>query len=87
MNTTLSDKFSDGFEGPPEWLAAGLQVLGVSQDQAITMIEQDDRAWTAGRITVRVCARCVRGSGCRFPAPVLAVNGAEIPMIAPMGAP
>lgn len=80
------------FAGQGEWLIAALVVLGVPQDQAyLTLLDgwlEQGLQVPAGRVpggrltqAFRVCRDCVRASGCGFPDPVLAVNGARVPVI------
>lgn len=74
------------FAGDLEWLAGGLVAMGVPTQEAIAMIERfpenigqlDDGDLSA---TFRVCAPCVAAAQPDFPAPVLLVQGAEVPCI------
>jgi len=74
------------FRGSREWLIAGLSVLAVPYDVAITMMAGDPGIARRpdGRydLSVQVCAACVRESGTSFPAPAVVVIGAELPTIA-----
>lgn len=72
----------------PEWLAAGLSVLGLPEDEAMSEVrrwldgipEDEHVSWL--EMPVRVCGDCVAKCRANFPAPVLAVGDwAVIPTI------
>jgi hypothetical protein len=83
------------FRGPAEFLIAGLTVLGVPEDQAHAVYRhsqaEEGNHLAPGQVKdgihnllIRVCARCVARCPANFPAPVLAIHGAELPTIAPL---
>jgi hypothetical protein len=75
--------------GEADWHATVLIKLGVPADQALDTVDYGSPGRLPGRLPgeryvelYRVCARCVRSSGAGFRAPVLAVPGADVPVIA-----
>lgn len=82
-----------GVEGPAEWHVAFLVVLGVPSEQAGAIVSGSTGNPPGSgprftyRASYRVCAGCVRDCGAAppFPAPMLALDGAEIPVIAIAG--
>lgn len=62
-----------GFEGPGEWIIAGLSILGVPVDQAGALVSMSTGCELGevppGRIRLvfRVCQACVDKSGTGFP--------------------
>lgn len=71
-----------GFRGGPEWLAAGLMTLGMTDREAIAVYEQGP---PRDEMPVRVCRACVRACPADFPDPVPIIDGAELPCIGQPG--
>lgn len=72
------------FEGEPDWLVAGLNILGVPYEQAVATVDPnmpplDDHG--RARITYRVCQRCVKKCPASFPNPKLLISAGTIPVI------
>jgi hypothetical protein len=75
------------FRGEAEWLVAGLLNLGLSAETARISVSEyfgsppgqvPDGIHT---VVMRVCLACVERSKAPFPAPVLAVPGAAVPLV------
>lgn len=70
-------------EGEAEWHIAFATALGVPQDQAALLIQHDDGTVRDGRYATqwRVCTSCAAASRASFPAPVLLIPGAPVPVV------
>lgn len=74
------------FRGEPEWIIAGLHMLGLSVEDAkevFLMLPGSATLTESGRqeMHVRVCCQCVRRSRAAFPDPVLLQPGGQLPCI------
>ena len=77
------------FQGVAEWALAGLQVLGIPEDEAAIMLEQatgcDPGKVPTGEVTlpVRVCRQCAAASGTGMT--VGLTSSGELPCYRPKG--
>jgi hypothetical protein len=71
-----------GVRGEPEWAAAFLVNLGLPMKEAIAVVDAyGDMAIDGDARIFRVCGKCAAKAG--LPAPVLAIEGQPIPLLAP----
>lgn len=72
------------FRGEIEFIAAALMMLGVPENQAISIVKTSDAILIDGEnrfvATMRVCAGCAERA--RVPVkPVLLIDGADVPVL------
>jgi hypothetical protein len=80
------------FHGEAEWIIGGLLALGIPEGEAEATAHafwsERDPTLRKGEVPggiltepIRVCRDCVRAAEAPFPAPVLAIPGAPVPVV------